>query len=547
MCEKNNSLSAYAGRWVALVGDDVAGVGHTAEAAQQMAQRNRSKERSRPYFVEPQGGIRLALPALLGELRPFLSQHPHAVYLVGGAVRDAVRGQASHDLDFTVAADAIRLTFKVADQLGVPAYILDKERDIGRVVLADTTLDFARLRGTLDDDLRERDFTVNAMALPATAQFYESIIDPCGGLADLKARRLRLTHSQALQADPVRALRAVRQSIELNLAMTAELETAVSTTAPLLFQSASERLREELGKLIAGPQPAAGVALLHQLGLLTILLPDMAKLDGLEQSPPHHEPVLDHTFSVLRWLVDIEKGVFGGTDQVDLAQAPIADRPGLAQALAPLRDHLQTHLSRPVDGGLTGRDLLRLAALLHDVGKGETRTEENGRFRFITHEIVGAEMAARRLRQLTFSKEAVQYIKRIIRNHMRPLSLAQAQAAKPSRRAVYRFFKESGAAGVDVCLHALADHLATHNGPGEKPAWKRLLGLTGSLLDHYFNQKETAVSPPPLLSGHDVIETLQIKPGPEIGRLLRLLEEAQATGQVTTHPQALAFIKQAAG
>jgi hypothetical protein len=214
MSEKNDSLSAYAGRWVAFVGDDIAGVGHTAESAQQMAQRNRPKERSRPYFVEPATGIRLALPKLMEELRPFLSQHPHAVYLVGGAVRDAVRGEASHDLDFVVASDAIRLTFKVADRLGVPAYVLDQERDIGRVVLADTTLDFARMRGTLADDLQERDFTVNALALPATAQFYESIIDPCGGLDDLKARRLQLTHPQALSADPVRALRAVRQSLE---------------------------------------------------------------------------------------------------------------------------------------------------------------------------------------------------------------------------------------------------------------------------------------------------------------------------------------------
>jgi poly(A) polymerase len=540
MSEKNDFLSAYAGRWVAFVGDDIAGVGHTAESAQQMAQRNRPKERSRPYYVEPATGIRLALPKLMGELRPFLGQHPHAVYLVGGAVRDAVRGETSHDLDFAVAADAIRLTFKVADRLGVPAYVLDQERDIGRVVLADTTLDFARIRGTLADDLQERDFTVNALALPATAQFYESIIDPCGGLEDLKARRLRLTHPQALTADPVRALRAVRQSIELNFAMTAELETAVSTAAPLLFQSASERLREELIRLIEGPQPAAGVALLHQLRLLTILLPDMAALDSLKQSPPHHEPVLDHTISVLRWLVGVEAAVFD-----DSPLNPPLD--AVQTALFPLRDHLRQHLDRPVDGGLTGRGLLRLAALLHDVGKGETRTEENGRIRFITHEVVGAEMAARRLRQLTFSKEAVQHIKRIVRNHMRPLSLEQSQGAKLSRRAVYRFFKESGAAGVDVCLHALADHLATHNGPGEGAAWGNLLGLTSSLLDHYFNQKETAVSPPPLLSGHDVIEALQIKPGPEIGRLLRLLEEAQATGQITTHEQALEFVKQAAG
>ena len=537
MDDQASILPLYAGRWVALVGEDIAGVGHTAESAQQMAQRNRPKERSRPYFVEAATGIRLTLPDLLAEIRPFLSQHPHAVYLVGGAVRDAVVGQASHDLDFVVAAEAIRLTFAVANQLGVPAYVLDRERDIGRVVLADTTLDFARMRGSLTEDLQERDFTVNAMALPATAQFYESIIDPCGGLADLKARQLRLTHPQAIVADPVRALRAVRQAVNLNLAMTADVETAVSAAAPQLFQSASERLREELTKLLVGPQPADGVALLHQLGLLTILLPDMAQLDGLEQSPPHHEPVLDHTISVLRWLVRLEKAI--------LYNEALPDVSGIA-GLTFVQAALQAHFTRSVDGGLTGLGLLRLAALLHDVGKGETRTEENGRFRFITHELVGAKLAARRLKQLTFSKEAVQYVKRIVQNHMRPLSLVQSVGDSPSRRAVYRFFKGSGPAGVDVCLHALADHLATHDGPGDGSAWEQLVGLTTNLLDHYFNQKETAVSPPTLLSGHDIIETLQIKPGPEIGRLLRLLEEAQATGQVTDRQQAVQFVKQAA-
>jgi tRNA nucleotidyltransferase/poly(A) polymerase len=130
--------------------------------------------------------------------------------------------------------------------------------------------------------------------------------------------------------------------------MTAELETAVINAAPQLFRSANERLREEFSKLIEGPQPAAGVALLHQLKLLTILLPDIAALDGLEQSPPHHEPVLDHTISVLRWLVGVETAVFD-----DSPLNPPLD--AVQTALFPLRDHLRQHLDRPVDGGLTGR------------------------------------------------------------------------------------------------------------------------------------------------------------------------------------------------
>ncbi|MFQ5421637.1 MAG: hypothetical protein ACE5EY_14890, partial [Anaerolineae bacterium] len=194
-------LTAYARRWVALAGDVVAGVGYTAVEALHLAQRNRPKERFTLQFVEEPGGEPLALSPLLERVRPLLQGQDRPIYLVGGAVRDALLGRVSHDLDFVTPQRAIRLAFHMADSLGVPAYALDKNRDTGRVVLANekTTLDFARFRGdSLTADLQDRDFTINAIALPATAQTTHSLIDPCGGAADLQAKLIRQTHAQAI-------------------------------------------------------------------------------------------------------------------------------------------------------------------------------------------------------------------------------------------------------------------------------------------------------------------------------------------------------------
>ncbi len=537
-------LAPYAGRWVALAQGLVAGVGFTPEEAQRLARRNRPKDRLVLQFVEPPGGEPLLLSELLERIRPLLTTQETPVYLVGGAVRDALLGRSSKDLDFVVPRHAIRLAFQVADALGLPAYVLDKERDTGRVVLPEggVTLDFARFRGAnLEADLRDRDFTVNAMALPATAQTTASLIDPCGGLADLQARQLRLTHPQALQQDPVRALRGVRQSLSLGFVLLPETATAVSAAAPLLPQTSIERVRDELAKLLETAVPHQALQLLHELGLLSVMLPDIAALADVAQSSPHHEAVLPHTISVLRWLVAVETAVFTPAAVAD----PVIQ---IAQdALAPFREALNAHFDRPVDGLADSRLLLRLSALFHDVGKRETQSvDETGRIRFLGHDKVGAAIASRCLHRLTFSNKAAEHVARTVQGHMRPLLLLEAQGAAPTRRAVYRYFRDIHSAGLDVGLLALADHLATYDGPSEETQWENLVSLVAELYRFYFELYEEAVSPVPLVNGRDLMQELELTPGPEIGRLLRLLEEAQAAGQLTTREEALAFARQAA-
>lgn len=532
-------LSPYRGSWVALAGSQIIAVGETAEKAYRPALERDSSERFYLSYVEVGEGEGLQFSPLLDDVRPHLERRGEPVYLVGGAVRDAILGRMSHDLDFVVPRDAISQTFRLADAIGAPAYVLDSQRDTGRIVLPGekTMLDFACYRGPdLFADLHDRDFTINALAIPATGRTRASIIDPTNGLVDLASGLIRLAHPDALNRDPARALRAVRLAAELGFTMTPDTEAAVMVAASSLQAVSSERIRDEVIKMIQAPAADLAIEQLEALGLLEVVLPEAAALAPVPQSPPHHEPVLQHTISVLRWLERIEGVLF--------TEKSFAD-PALELArtvLAPYLEALSIHRERTVDGGLDGRTILRLAALFHDVGKQMTSTvDEDGRYRFFGHAEAGAELIMPRLRALTLSNDAITQIRRIVMQHMRPLLLAQAQGAQPSRRATFRYFKASGANGLDVGLLALADHLATYDGPGEDSSWQTLLALVAALFDFYFECYEETVKPPMLVNGRDLMAHLQLAPGPEIGRILRLIEENQAAGEITTREQALRF------
>jgi putative nucleotidyltransferase with HDIG domain len=268
--------------------------------------------------------------------------------------------------------------------------------------------------------------------------------------------------------------------------------------------------------------------------------------------------VLAHRLSVLRWLVHIEALLDG--EAPDEAALQLA-----FEALADFRVPLLEHLNRRVDGGVNGRTLLRLAALFHDAGKKETQTvESDGRIRFLGHDKAGAKLAARRLRRLAMSKQAIGHVEKIVAGHMRPLFLANPSATDgsrprsgpagklssrpavslPTRRAIFRYFRDTKEAGLDICLLALADHLATYDGPGEPDQWEHLLQVVAALLRQFFEHYAETVAPPPLITGQDLMTAFKLSPGPEIGRLLRLIQEAQAAGEVTTRDEALNFARQ---
>jgi poly(A) polymerase/tRNA nucleotidyltransferase (CCA-adding enzyme) len=205
-----------------------------------------------------------------------------------------------------------------------------------------------------------------------------------------------------------------------------------------------------------------------------------------------------------------------------------------------LCDHLAVVVSAGQDRGL----LLKLGALLHDVGKPRTRSVDgDGRIHFYNHEPVGARMAAARLRTLRFSRAAVQRVGRLVEGHLRPAHLARG--GRVTRRAIYRYFRDTDDAGVDIVLLSLADHLATWGPNLREERWMRRLEVAELLLHHYFERRAETVAPELPVDGHDLMRELDLEPGPEIGLLLDALREAMAAGEITTREEALELARQA--
>ncbi len=467
--------------------------------------------------------------------------------LVGGAVRDLLMGRPVHDWDFVVERDGIRLARAVADRLGAAFFPLDEERDTGRVVIRDgsgarTFLDFAPRRG--DDwraDLEARDFTVNAIAL--TLNDPTELLDPFEGQRDLEARLLRAVTEHSLRDDPVRAMRAVRLAGELGLQIEPQTAGWIRRDAPLVAQSSAERIRDELARLLTQPDALTRVRQMDELRLLTQVLPEAAALRGGVQSLPHHWPVLEHTLlalGALECIVDmIAQRQDEAEDIVDGTGAPDLVWQDVRRRLADFCEPLAAHLARRLGDERPALVALKLAALLHDCAKPYTRTvDRDGRTHFYDHENVGAPIAADRVRALRFNNTEVERVRVVVANHMRPQQLADAPGGI-TRRAAYRFFRDTGEAGVDVLLLALADHIATH-GPDIQPdRWSRRIEAARVLLTEYWTRLAKGVAPLPLVSGDDLMAELGLAPGQRVGELLEAIREAQAAGEIATREDAL--------
>lgn len=539
-------LTLYAGRWVALVRGSVAGVGKTAKEARRAAQLSRPKEKPQLRFITVDHWQN---HPLLRRLWRLFAGRKAKVLLVGGAVRDGLLSRPLRDFDFIVDGDAMALAAAVSSAVRGALVPLDSEREIARVVVGQGAervyVDFARRYGDdWESDLRARDFTVNAIAIDRTGHY----LDPLGGREDLAAGQLRATHEDAFRNDPLRTLRAVRLLAELDLNIEPRTFDWIQRDAALLPRVSPERIRDEFVRILAAAGAARHLGTLVSLGLLVHVLPEISATQGIEQSPPHRWNVWTHTRLTVDAVEGLVRFVEGSVGRLDSLDAPDWIWGDLEKQLGPLRADLAAHLSGAVSDIRDRCFMLKLAALLHDVGKPSTRSVgDDGRIHFFGHETVAAELATKRLRALRFSNDEIALARTIIAHHLRPGQLTTSTGRRtgsrrdgPSRRAVYRFFQATGRAGVEVGLLSLADMLATWGDMLPSRRWLRRLDVVTTLLHALFEGSDSVV-PPQLINGHDLMAALEVSPGPEVGRLLAAIREAQAAGEVQSRAAALAL------
>ena len=438
---------------------------------------------------------------LLTELGDRFAADGHELALVGGPVRDAFLARTSGDLDFTTSASPEDTEAILADWGDVH---WDMGREFGTIgarkgadTVEVTTYRADAYDGTtrkpvvafgdnLQDDLVRRDFTVNAMALRLPDL---DLVDPYGGVIDLAARRLRTPSAPevSFSDDPLRMMRAARFVAQLGLVPAPEVLTAMTEAAGTLQIVSAERIRDELVKLVLGEDPVAGLRVLVDTGLADQMLPELPAL-RLEIDEHHrHKDVYEHSLTVLEQAIDLE-GVPGpGSDEQD---HPVP-RPDL---------------------------VLRLAALLHDIGKPRTRRfEDKGGVSFHHHDVVGAKMAAKRLKALRFDKATTQSVARLVELHLRFHGYGDGQW---SDSAVRRYVTDAGPHLQR--LHRLTRADCTTRNQRKATRLRRAYDDLEVRIDELLEQEELGKVRPDL-DGNEIAEVLGISPGPVLGEAYRHL------------------------
>ncbi|WP_327655944.1 CCA tRNA nucleotidyltransferase [Streptomyces sp. NBC_00483] len=437
--------------------------------------------------------------------------------LVGGSVRDALLGRLGNDLDFTTDArpeDVLKIVRPWADavwEVGIAFGTVGCQKD-ARVGDADHRfqIEVTTYRSeaydrtsrkpevsygdSIEEDLVRRDFTVNAMAVALPEKEF---IDPHGGISDLSERVLRTpgTPEDSFSDDPLRMMRAARFAAQLDFEVAPEVVAAMKAMAGRIEIVSAERVRDELNKLILSAHPRKGLTLLVETGLADSVLPELPAL-RLERDEHHrHKDVYDHTLIVLEQAMALE------TDGPDLT--------------------------------------LRLAALLHDIGKPRTRRfEKDGRVSFHHHEVVGAKMTKKRMTALKYSNELVKDVSRLVELHLRFHGYGTGEWTDS---AVRRYVRDAGP--LLGRLHKLTRSDCTTRNKRKANALSRAYDGLEERIERLQEQEELD-SIRPDLDGNQIMEILGVSPGPVIGQAYKFLLELRLENGPMEYDAAVSALKE---
>ena len=472
---------------------------------------------------------------ILIELKQFFLDRSVLAFLVGGYIRDSLRGIPTKDVDVAVQGDSMSLAKDLAHAFGGTFVPLSHSHQVARVVVPSTdsrkwVIDLSAVDGSIDDDLMRRDFTVDAMALDledwVTPGWGERVLDPFGGKDDLSHGLIRATRSSVFEEDPIRLLRAVRLAAKLGFRIDPHTAQFITSQAYLLSATAGERVRDELLIILSLHGAKNHLEMLDDLGLLCCIIPELGITKGVEQPKEHHWDVFGHSINC---VAGVERVTSGRTDDI-------------VTGMVPWGVEMEQHFVQEASDGHTRRTVLKLGALLHDIAKPQTKmVDDKGKTRFLGHHTLGASMSIDVLHQLRFSNRGVDMIHGMVDNHLRPMQMSQGEEL-PTSRAVYRYFRDVGDVAIDTLYLSLADHLAARGPDLDMGGWQRHVRIVEHILEVGTSEKAPE-NMPRLVTGHDLIREFSLSPGPLIGALLEGVHDARVDGRVDTREGALDWVR----
>ena len=429
--------------------------------------------------------------SLIEKIKPYIKNYDS--YLVGGYLRDLLSGEISPDRDIAIKCDNLaKLTKKIADELNGSFVELDPVNEIYRVVFGNDYIDFAKLlNNNLDDDIKRRDFTINAITYDINN---EKFVDITGGKKDFEEKIIRTYKISNLSDDPLRTLRAIRFQAKLGFRIDDEIINFIKENNSLILNVAPERIHQELIKTFEGKFLIDALFSMDETGLLDVIFPFFKDIKKIPSNSHHHLDLFHH-------LIETTRNI---------------------------------RINKPE---------LKLAAFIHDLAKPDCWTieKDTGRHRFIGHDELGAKKVVPFLKKLKFSNKEIEYISKMVQFHIYPSALMKDENV--TERAIIRFIRKIGDDTLDLLELARADRLSARGPAVSDEMIEVNLSNLEKLKEKYFEISPKLKEMPKLVDGNEIMQILNLKPSPKLKEIIDEIKELQLEGKINTKEDAINFLK----
>lgn len=429
--------------------------------------------------------------SLIEKIKPYIKNYDS--YLVGGYLRDLLSGEISPDRDIAIKCDNLaKLTKKIADELNGSFVELDPVNEIYRVVFGNDYIDFAKLlNNNLTDDIKRRDFTINAITYDINN---EKFVDIAGGKKDFEEKIIRTYKISNLSDDPLRTLRAIRFQAKLGFRIDDEIINFIKENNSLILNVAPERIHQELIKTFEGKFLIDALFSMDETGLLDVIFPFFKDIKKIPSNSHHHLDLFHH-------LIETTGNI---------------------------------RINKPE---------LKLAAFIHDLAKPDCWTieKDTGRHRFIGHDELGAKKVVPFLKKLKFSNKEIEYISKMVQFHIYPSALMKDENV--TERAIIRFIRKIGDDTLDLLELARADRLSARGPAVSDEMIEVNLSNLEKLKEKYFEISPKLKEMPKLVDGNEIMQILNLKPSPKLKEIIDEIKELQLEGKINTKEDAINFLK----